>query len=316
MGFTANFTQSVIVLVGLILLGTFLRRKGLLKSELSPLFARIVTDITLPALIFSALAVQKISFAQMEQPLVMAAAEVVCILVAWGVADLLKLDKPSKGAFILVAAFGSSAFLGYPVIRGAFPGNSAAMSDAVIVSELGVGVLIFTVGVMIAMFFGRESVNLKEGFGVLVGFLHSPVFVALVSGIVVSIAFPYKSSKFFSVLMEFTRTLGAANTVFVTLTIGIMLKFEDMRPVLLLAALVCFIKLILKPVLVALPADIMGFPEMWKQVTVIEAAMPSATLAAVFSSRYGCDGELAAKLLMLTLVCSVVTMVGVVAILL
>ena len=83
MSFIAGFTQSVFVLAGLIALGASMKKKGLFKPEHGSVFAKVITDITLPALIFSSLAVQQVRFSQMEQPLVMGAAEIVCIIATW-----------------------------------------------------------------------------------------------------------------------------------------------------------------------------------------------------------------------------------------
>ncbi len=313
MNFFTNFIQSIFVLSGIIILGALLKKKGFFKSEHSNIFARIVTDITLPALIFSSLAVQKISFSQMEQPFIMGIAELICIAIAWWIGGLLKLGKPQKGAFILAAVFGSSAFLGYPVINGAFPGNAAAMADAVITSEFGVGIFIFTLGVMIAMYFGTKEFRAKEGLQVFLNFLWSPVFLSLMAGLLVSIFLPNKNNMFFKLLMNFTQTVGAANTVFVLFSIGIILEIKNMRAIFPLALCACILKLIIKPILVIVPSEIFNFPLMWKQVLVIEAAMPTAALSVVFSSRYGCDSGLASKLLIATLFCSVFTMIGVIA---
>jgi malate permease and related proteins len=316
MNFVIDFTQSIFVLAGLIALGALMRVKGLFKPEHGALFAKVVTNITLPALIFSSLAAQKIDLAQMEQPLLMGMAELVCIAAAWWIGGMLRLPGPQKGAFILVSAFGSSAFLGYPIIKAVFPGDTAAMADAIVTSELGVGVFIFTLGVMIAMYFGGKTFRAGEAGKVFLSFLRSPVFVALSAGLLVSICFRDKDNVFFRLLLDLTRTLGAANTVFVVFSVGIVLEAGNFRALLPAALLVCLLKLILKPVLVAVPADILGFPLMWKKVMVIEAAMPSAALSVVFSSRYGCDGAFASRLLMITLFASIITMIGVAAFLL
>ena len=316
MSFITDFTQSISVLAALIALGALMRVKGLFKPEHGALFAKVVTDITLPALIFSSLAVQKIDLAQMDQPLIMGIAELICIAAAWGIAGILKLSRPQKGAFILVSAFGSSAFLGYPVMKEIFPGNSAAMADAVITSEFGVGVFIFTLGVMIAMYFGGKTFRAGEAARVFLTFLRSPVFVALVAGVLTSVYLPDKDTLFSRILLNFTQTLGAANTIFVVFSVGIVLEPGNFRALFPAALFVCLLKLILKPVLVAIPADVFEFPLMWKKVMVIEAAMPSAALSVVFSNRYGCDGAFASRLLMITLFASVMTMIGVAAFLL
>ncbi|WP_169745669.1 AEC family transporter [Sulfurovum lithotrophicum] len=50
--------------------------------------------------------------------------------------------------------------------------------------------------------------------------------------------------------------------------------------------------------------------EAWQlQVLLLEAAMPSAMLSVVLAKRYGCDANLAAKLVFITLVGSLFTIV-------
>jgi predicted permease len=48
--------------------------------------------------------------------------------------------------------------------------------------------------------------------------------------------------------------------------------------------------------------------ESWQmQVLILEASMPSAMLSVVLANRYGCDAELAAKLVFATLIASLFT---------
>ena len=60
------------------------------------------------------------------------------------------------------SVFGSSALLGYPLIAELFPHNSAVLTEAAFVSELGVGLPLFTIGVMIAIYFGDSKQNEKN----------------------------------------------------------------------------------------------------------------------------------------------------------
>ena len=45
-------------------------------------------------------------------------------------------------------------------------------------------------------------------------------------------------------------------------------------------------------------ATLLGFPELWKDVLVLLAAMPPAVLGVVFLRRYGGDAALASALLL------------------
>jgi len=311
MGFTENLIQAIIVLIALISLGMLLRRSGMLREEHSSVLANLVTNVTLPALIFTSLAKHPIGKEQVLLALVMIVAEIVCIFLAMIAGNLLKLSRIQKGAFILVSGFGSSAFLGYALVKQVFTASPDALADAVVISELGVGILIFTVGVMIAMYFGSGAIDPREQAAETFKFFRSPIFIALVLGILYPFLPVPQDNIIMSTIFRILNVLKNANTVLVALTIGVLLQFKRFRYVIPVLAAACVIKLIIQPVLVSFQANWFGFHLLYKKVLILEAAMPSATLAAVFASRYGCDSELASIMVFVTTILSVFTVVGV-----
>ena len=60
---------------------------------------------------------------------------------------------------MLVSAFGSSAFLGYALVSQVFPGNIDAMTEAVIISKVGLVPVLFTLGTMAAIYYGRSNLD-------------------------------------------------------------------------------------------------------------------------------------------------------------
>ena len=93
------------------------------------------------------------------------------------------------------------------------------------------------------------------------------------------------------------------------MTVGLLLHLQGLKSLFSVALLVVAIKLILKPVMVWLPALGMGMSETQTQILVLEAAMPSALLAVVLASSYGCDAKLASKLVFVTSLASCITVV-------
>jgi hypothetical protein len=67
---------------------------------------------------------------------------------------------------------------------------------------------------------------------------------------------------------------------------------------------VVLLKLLVKPLLLGSVAAAMDFPQIWQDVLVILAAMPSAALGVVFLRRYGADAGLAASLVLVTTILS------------
>jgi predicted permease len=309
MSFDQSVVQSVGVLIAMILLATGLRGWGVLKEEYGGIFARLITQYTLPALIFTSLSSSHFDLRKVWLAVVMIVSQVICALLAWSVGFLLKLSRPQKGALILASTFSSSAFLGYAVVKGVYVNDHLALSDAAIVSELGVATVIFTLGILIAIRFGTKETSLEERRCEVIKFFRSPIFCALILGILCSF-FPIPRSNFFvESVYKFLHIIGSANTLLVTLTLGVMLHFEHIKKVLPVVLLACLIKLIVQPLLSSFQANLLNFPTLWHQIVVLEAAMPTAAMTAIFSKRYGCDSELTTILIFATFVSSVLTVI-------
>lgn len=149
--------QAVSVMIGLIAICLLLRRQGIITDQQRPLFGRLVTEFALPALIFTTLAAHEPTPGILLAVLVMTAAVICHLILSYGIGRILRLGRPQLGAFMLVAAFGSSATLGYALVTQIFPKHGAAVTDAVMISELGVGVPLFFIGVLVAMHFGDKG---------------------------------------------------------------------------------------------------------------------------------------------------------------
>ncbi len=304
MDVNSSVAISVAVLVGVICLAVLLRKLGIIKADHGKLFAGLVTNVTLPALIFSSLARQPLQWSEGLLALIMLCGELLCLAIAWLLGRALNLERAQLGAFMLTAGFGSSSLLGYALITQVFPGNAAALAEAVLVSEVGVGPALFTVGVMISIYFGSAQVSARQRLITALGYFRSPIFFAIVAGLVCgNLSLPW-DQPIMKALMQGLEILSHANTLLVTLTIGAALVFSGFDHVLGLAVLVCSVKLILKPVLLWLPTLGLDLPAWQEQVLVLEGAMPSALLSVTLCARYGCDAGLASRLVFATSVLS------------
>lgn len=298
---------SILVLALVILLVVFLRHRGLLRQESGILFSQLVTQITLPALIFSALSHSVIEWQYLVLFLIMLGSEIVLLGIAWGAGRLLGLTQSQMGSFLLVSAFGSSALLGYAIIVELFPDNSNVIAEAAFVSELGVGLPLFTIGVMTMIYYGssekKEISLLREA----LLFFKSPIFLSIAAGMIWSLLELPTKGMIVTPLFDALNIIAKANTFLVAMTVGVLLQFGSFRYIVWIAAAVVMIKLILAPVLVYIPASFLTLESWQMQVLILEASMPSAMLSVVLAKRYGCDAELAAKLVFVTLVVSMLT---------
>jgi len=309
MDFNLTVVQSVSIIIIMILMGMGFRKIGILKEEDSSVFARLITNYTLPALIFHALSTTRFEPEKLLLAVVMIVSQLSCAFIAWGISVLLKLSRPKKGALILASTFTSSGFLGYAVVKEIYFHNTDALSDAAIVSELGVATVFFTIGVLIAIQFGVKSTSRKEKISEAIKFFRSPIFFSLVFGILVSFLYIPMDNIIVKSFYRFLSITSTANTLLVTLTIGVMMYFKDMRKVILIVMIACVIKLIIQPLLSHFQADLLNFDSLWHNIVVLESAMPTAALTAVFAKRYGCDAELTTTLIFATFISSIFTMV-------
>jgi len=300
--------EAVAVVVLMFALGATLRLRGILNADVAPLFARVVTDLLLPALIFHSLVSAQYRFQDLEPALVLAVAEVIVLTFALIGARAIGLPRAGQGAVMLCAAFGSSALLGYAFVAEMFHAQATAIMNAVLISEIGVGFPMFTLGVAVAIVFGeRQATGRAAFFGAVFGYLKSPIFLATAAGLAWSAAGLPASGPVLDIVLRAFGELGAAMPAFVAVIVGMMLRPVPMRTILLSVALAGVLKLLAEPLLSAGGAMVLGFDASVTEVLILMAAMPSATLAAVFAARYGCDGGLATGIVVATTGFSILT---------
>lgn len=295
--------------MGVILVAVLLRSVGLIKEDQGKLFANLVTHVTLPALVFSSLSHAIIYLEYALLALLMVTAELISLILAWAVGKRLHLENAQMGAFMLTSAFGSSSFLGYALISQVFPGNIDTMTEAVIISEVGLVPVLFTVGTMVAIYYGRTDLDNKGRLLATTSFFKSPLFFSLIAGVLWSTLKLPVEGTLITPIFNFLEVLSSANTFLVAMTVGVLLHFSGMREILWVILFAVLIKLILKPLMVWVPTLAMDLQDWQMQVLVLEAAMPSALLTVVFAKTYGCDAKLASKLIFATLVASGITII-------
>lgn len=303
-----NALSSISVLVFLISFIALLRHFEVLKKENGSLFAKIVTQITLPAVVFSVISQSKnLEWDYLLIAFFILLSEILILFIAWSIGKKMALSNSQLGTIMLVSSFGSSALLGYALIGQVFPENIEAISEAVIVSEFGVGVGLFTIGTMVAIYFGSSTSEKQTPRQSLIIFSKSPLFLAIIAGLCYSSFNLPTNIPIVKEIFETIELIGKANTFFVALTVGVLLEFKEIRTILPLVMIAIILKLFVGPLLVWLPISMMEMSKIQLKVAMLEAAMPSAMLSVALATKYGCDSQLASKLVFITTLVSIVT---------
>ena len=295
-----SLLESFLILVALGGSAVWLRQRSAIVAGEEGVFARLVTDFTLPALIFASLSREPFDPLKLELALTLFIAIAVVMVVAWVVGRWMRLERPVLGSVILVSGVGSTSTLGYSLIHSIYGDNSEVMSQVVIMGEFGVILPLFTIGVAIAMYFGEDAAD-RPGFRASVtAFFRSPIFLALVAGLLASYIGLPQDNWAVGLLNAFLQVAGDSLTLLVAFTIGLMLRPIASKQLMSLIVLVALLKLVLEPLVAGSLALALSVPESQRDILLIEAAMPSGALAAVIAARYGCDGAVASALLIAT----------------
>lgn len=304
---TSSLAAGVLTIFSVILLAVLLKKVKVLNKEHSMLFSKIVVKVTLPALIFSSLIGQSFDGSYLKMALVMVLVEIGIGILAWTIARSLRLSRAETGALILVSAFGMSTMLGYPLISQTFSGDLQAMQEAVVTSEFGVGFLLFIFGPLIAMYFGGSGVDNKIILRSAGRFIISPVFLSLVLGVAFSFISIQQTNEAYLIGSRVLDVIAQANTLMVAMAVGLMIEMKATGRHLLFFSLAVLLKLLIKPALTFLMIENTQFTEMMKEIIIIETAMPSAILGAVFARQYNCNPELVSTTVVVTLIVCVFT---------
>jgi hypothetical protein len=301
MDLTLRAAESMLIMVSLFAAALALRGTGVLTEAHSGIFARAITKLILPALVFSHLAQHRVTPAMLDAPALMLSSSFVLMLLGYLAGRFVfRLSRPALGAFVLCTGFTSAAFLGIALVEIVYPDGSN-IEETVLIAELGVGLPLFLLGPLIAAHFGASPGNGPSVVRGLMEYFRSPIFIAIVAGFLWGgLGLPTAGNLFLNVLFGVCKQLEGGLVPLVGLAVGLMLR---PLPVLSLAPLILFVaaaQLVLQPLYLAYGADLAGLSAPARGSLLVQGAAPVATLPAIFAREHGCDGRLAAALVLST----------------
>ena len=304
--------EYVVMFLLIILVVQLLKRRGVFNDSHQPVFDRLVIELALPAIVFASLASTRIPADWIVPASILIGAVLICLGVAFGICRALSLPPATTGSVVILSAFGSTYTFAAPLISTAFGAQSAEMSFATVMDTFGIVIPFFTIGVLVAGYFGTQAQGGDtSAASILKRFLTTPIFIAFLLGLIFSLLFSHLnlpgSSVFVDIFTGFFTILRHSLDLLVWIAIGLLIRPIRLRTLLPLLAVVIAIQMVLLPALAAGGAYATGLPVMERQVLVILAAMPAGAVAAVMASRYGCDGKLAATIVACTYIASLVT---------
>ena len=301
--------QFVLIFILIASSAFWLRYRGVLTESHAPVISRMITDVVLPALIFYKMSDVSPTRHQVDAAIAMMGSELIVGVTAWAIGRyLIGFNRFALGAFILASTFGSTSMMGTALIQIVFPNNSEALAAGITVAQIGVGVPNNTIGVLIALWFGNHNtkINLTQIFKT---FILNPSVIAFIGGLLWSLFSLPRTGFLLTIAFGALQFSGISLTFLVALLTGLTMKKmkrEDFGlPLFACATLLLVVQPIIAYELDAITGNI---ESMTSILLLLLGAMPASPLVIAFSVRYGCDVDLAAKLVVSTCIMSIVTL--------
>jgi predicted permease len=165
---------------------------------------------------------------------------------------------------------------------------------------------IFTLCPLVASYFGSATGGLGSVKDTVVQYIKSPIFIAVVAGIIFSQFPTIVHSQWLDPFWESMRMIQGTLTVIACLILGLQLRFSSVGTILPLFLVSAVIQIIIQPMIAGFGASLFDIALLDRQVLVLISAMPSAVLGTVFATQYNCDGQKASELVFLNILASLI----------
>jgi predicted permease len=293
-----NVIGTVLSIFLLLFIGYAAKKVRLLRAEDADVLNTLVIYLTIPPFIFNAVYSYRepLPLSLAKVPVIGFVTILLVLTLAYALGRALRLDRRMLGGMIVACGFGNTGFLGYPVVLAAF-GSGGALVTAALYDELAMALPLYTLGVLIIAGFAGERVSRSQ----LLSVLKLPGIWAIPAALILR---PFDLPQ---PLLTVLRYLGDGTIPLVMISLGLSLSARSLRGVLAPALAVCVLKLAVLPFLTYQGLVLGGVTGVASQVTVVEAAMPSAMMSAVLAAKFGSSGTFVCAVIFVSTLLSIVT---------
>lgn len=291
-----NSVETIIPIIVMIIIGYALKRIDVLKAEHAMALNKIVINIAIPSLIF--LAIYNIDLSILP---VIAPIPFVCILVgilsgliAYIFATIKKYPEKTRWSILLTSAMFNSGFMGYPIVLGVFGADGLVRA---VFYDLGSMILFIAFGVLLLLIYGGKYTEILKR-----ALIFPPLWA-----VALALFLNFINFDIGFIASNTLKYLSGAAIPLIMISLGLSLEFKGIKENIQAVFSVSIIKLFIAPAIAFLIVLALGISGLEKQVTIIEAAMPSAMLSLVLAITYDLDIKTAAACIFASTIFSLVT---------
>lgn len=276
--------SNLILLLVCLLLGIVLRRVKMMPADAHVSINTVILYVPLPAM-----AVLQIPHLTWEPSLIC------LVLVAWilfGLAYVFfiflgkRFNWPQSvvGCLILCAGLGNTSFVGFPIIEALY--GKEMIKLAILVDQPGTFFLVSSLGIWVAATFAEGKISHGD---LAKKVLLFPPFVGFISALILGFV-GWRASGEVQTILE---RLASILTPLALISVGLQLKWCDLKTEYKFLSVGLGYKLILCPIVIFALYSLMGIPAPIFTIAVMEAAMAPMITACILAATYKLEPKLA-----------------------
>lgn len=297
--------ESILTIIIIIAVGYYLTSKNWFNEETSKSFAKLVTNVSLPAYMISNLMgnfnKSKLEYlaAGLWVPFLSIS---LCILLSIVFSKLLKIKEGRKGTFESMFFNSNTIFIGLPINIALFGDKSVPY---VLLYYIANTTFFWTLGVYFISKDSRDKTNgSKTSFNVIKNIISPPLL-----GFIIAIILILLNIKLPDFIMDTCKYLGQLTTPLSMIFIGISIYFVKLRDIKLNRDILGVLsgRFIISPLTMLLIVYFLPIPSLMKKVFIVQSAMPVMTNAPIIARAYNADSSYAAVTATVSTILSMVT---------
>ena len=289
--------KQVLELFVLIISGIFLYKKNIIREDGKKLLSDILIKFVVPCMIinsymgkFNDEVLDNIGKSFIYSIILCVIGIVISLAVSFVVSD------EHKGIFRFACSFSNAAYMGFPLIRALF-GEEGILYASSYVTVFNI--LLWSVGYV----FFEDKMPIKK---LLKNLITCPPIIAVVVGLIIYLF----KIPVTNIIADPISSVGAMTTPISMIVTGVAMGEAGIVRLIKQKHLLygLFIRLILIPMVSLLVFYIFNISGIVATVTLVLEACPCAAITTMFAIQYGHDQKYAAALVVISTICSIVTL--------
>ncbi|MDW5298577.1 MAG: AEC family transporter [Sedimentibacter sp.] len=289
--------NSILLMAIIMVMGYYLRNKGILNDAGEGSLTYILVNITTPAMVINAMNID-FSFDQIKTGAILLAIAIIfdiAMVFLGNIASVKTEDIEKKKMIKYSVALMNGGFMGFPLAYQLY--GSQGMFYATMFHTPNI-VFMWTYGVSLLL--GKKKIKNRFKFMFL-----NPGMIGVYVGLILyftQLPLPLFATNLLDLLTDVTTVLSMIIIGSKIATIGVKDSFINKQ-----AYFATFFRLIASPIIMIIIMKFLNFDQMIEQIFVIYAALPVAVLMPILAQKYGGDIELGSKIVVITHLLSLIT---------